>query len=71
MGEDIRCSPRPWLSAAVGNGRRAWLSGWLYGGTPMMKVLGQSQIGLTMNTYAHVLPEIERAAVDDARHLFG
>jgi integrase len=26
-----------------------------------MKVLGHSQIGLTMNTYAHVLPEIERA----------
>jgi integrase len=38
----------------------------------VMKVLGHSQIGLTMNTYAHVLPEIERAAVDDAaRHLFG
>lgn len=31
-----------------------------------MKVLGHSQIGLTMNTYAHVLPEIERAAVDEA-----
>ncbi len=27
----------------------------------VMKVLGHSQIGLTMNTYAHVLPEIERA----------
>jgi integrase len=38
----------------------------------VMKVLGHSQIGLTVNTYAHVLPEIERAAVDDAaRHLFG
>ena len=38
----------------------------------MMKMLGHSQIGLTMNTYAHVLPEIERAAVDAAtRHLFG
>ncbi|HEX5595760.1 MAG TPA: tyrosine-type recombinase/integrase, partial [Micromonosporaceae bacterium] len=38
----------------------------------VMKVLGHSQIGLTMNTYAHVLPEIERAAVDEAaRHLFG
>ncbi|MEV4714472.1 hypothetical protein [Micromonospora sp. NPDC049374] len=37
-----------------------------------VKVLGHSQIGLTMNTYAHVLPEIERAAVDEAaRHLFG
>ncbi|MGC5033030.1 hypothetical protein [Micromonospora sp. DT229] len=38
----------------------------------VMKVLGHSQIGLTMNTYAHVLPEIERAAVDEAaKHLFG
>jgi integrase len=38
----------------------------------VMKVLGHSQIGLTMNTYAHVLPEIERAAVDEAaRRLFG
>lgn len=38
----------------------------------VMKTLGHSQISLTMNTYAHVLPEIERAAVDDAaRHLFG
>jgi hypothetical protein len=37
-----------------------------------MKVLGHSQIGLTMNTYAHVLPEIEREAVDAAtRQLFG
>ena len=37
-----------------------------------MKVLGHSQIGLTMNTYAHVLPEIERDAVDAAtNHLFG
>ncbi|GAA2597377.1 hypothetical protein GCM10010399_30020 [Dactylosporangium fulvum] len=38
----------------------------------VMKVLGHSQIGLTMNTYAHVLPEIERTAVDDAaERLFG
>jgi integrase len=37
-----------------------------------MKTLGHSQISLTMNTYAHVLPEIERAAVEDAaRRLFG
>jgi integrase len=32
----------------------------------VMKTLGHSQIGLTMNTYAHVLPEIERTAVDAA-----
>ena len=31
-----------------------------------MKTLGHSQIGLTMNTYTHVLPEIERAAIDAA-----
>ncbi|MEV6494065.1 site-specific integrase [Actinoplanes sp. NPDC051633] len=38
----------------------------------VMKVLGHSQIGLTMNTYAHVLPEIERSAVDAAtKQLFG
>ncbi|MEV1319150.1 tyrosine-type recombinase/integrase [Micromonospora arborensis] len=38
----------------------------------VMKVLGHSQIGLTMNTYAYVLPEIERGAVDEAaKHLFG
>jgi integrase len=32
----------------------------------VMKTLGHSQISLTMNTYAHVLPEVERAAVDAA-----
>lgn len=32
----------------------------------VMNLLGHSQIALTMNTYAHVLPEIERAAVDEA-----
>jgi integrase len=38
----------------------------------VMKTLSHSQIGLTMNTYAHVLPEIERAAVDAvAKRLFG
>jgi hypothetical protein len=37
-----------------------------------MNLLGHSQIALTMNTYAHVLPEIERAAADDATsRLFG
>ena len=37
-----------------------------------MKVLGHSQIGLTMNTCAHGLPEIERDAIDAAtKHLFG
>jgi integrase len=32
----------------------------------VMKTLGHSRIGLTMNTYTHVLPEIERSAVDAA-----
>jgi hypothetical protein len=34
-------------------------------------MLGHGQIALTMNTHAHVLPELEREAVDDvARRLF-
>lgn len=33
----------------------------------VMKTLGYSQIGLTMNTYTHVLPELEREAIDAAR----
>ncbi|MEO3797539.1 integrase [Nonomuraea sp. B10E15] len=37
-----------------------------------MKTLGHSQIALTMNTYGHVLPDIERAAVDAvAKQFFG
>jgi hypothetical protein len=37
-----------------------------------MKTLGHSQIALTMNTYAHVLADVERAAVDAAAtRLFG
>jgi len=31
-----------------------------------MKTLGHSQITLTMNTYAHVHPEVEQAAIDAA-----
>ncbi|HET7660153.1 MAG TPA: tyrosine-type recombinase/integrase [Oryzihumus sp.] len=38
----------------------------------VMKTLGHSQISLTMNTYAHVLPDVEREAIDRvARSLFG
>ncbi|WP_207620799.1 tyrosine-type recombinase/integrase [Streptosporangium minutum] len=38
----------------------------------VMKTLGHSQIGLTVNTYTHVLPDIERAAVDAlAKRLLG
>ena len=37
-----------------------------------MKTLGHSQIGLTMNTYAHVRPETERDAIDAAaKTIFG
>jgi hypothetical protein len=31
-----------------------------------MKTLGHGRIRLTMNTYTHVLPEVERAAPDAA-----
>lgn len=38
----------------------------------VMKLLGHSQIGLTMNTYTHVLPDVERAAIDAAAEtIFG
>ncbi|GGQ77720.1 tyrosine-type recombinase/integrase [Couchioplanes azureus] len=38
----------------------------------VMQTLGHSQISLTMNTYAHVLMEVERAAMDAAAdRLFG
>ena len=37
-----------------------------------METLGHNQITLTMNTYAHVLPQAEREALDQtARALFG
>ena len=46
----------------------------LTGASPrtVMETLGHSQIALTMNTYAHVLPHVERDALDQAaRALFG
>ena len=46
----------------------------LTGASPrtVMETLGHSQIALTMNTYAHVLPQVEREAVDQAaRTVFG
>jgi integrase len=46
----------------------------LTGASPrtVMETLGHSQITLTMNTYAHVLPQVEREALDQAaRALFG
>ena len=35
----------------------------------VMEVLGHSQIGLTMNTYAHVMPEMKRDAADRMERL--
>jgi len=35
----------------------------------IMQILGHSQIGVTMNTYAHVLPALERAAADIMGHV--
>ena len=35
----------------------------------VMEVLGHSQIGLTMNTYAHVVPELKREAADRMERL--
>ncbi len=37
-----------------------------------MEVLGHAEIGVTMNTYAHVLPALRQEAADDAiDELFG
>jgi len=35
----------------------------------VMEILGHSQIGLTMNTYAHVIPELRRNAADRMEEL--
>jgi hypothetical protein len=37
----------------------------------IMEVLGHSAIGVTMNTYAHVLPELRQEAADAIDELFG
>ena len=36
-----------------------------------MEILGHSQIGLTMNTYAHVIAALPRAAADELDSLLG
>jgi len=36
----------------------------------VMEVLGHSQIALTMNTYAHVIPELRREAATRMESLF-
>ncbi len=36
----------------------------------VMEILGHSQIATTMNTYAHVLPDVQRAAVVALEALF-
>lgn len=37
----------------------------------VMEILGHSQIGITMDTYGHVLPETQRDAVDGITELLG
>ena len=36
-----------------------------------MEILGHSQISLTMNTYSHVIPELQREAADRMDALLG
>jgi integrase len=36
-----------------------------------MDVLGHSDIGMTMNTYSHVIPELRREAADRMDDLLG
>jgi len=36
-----------------------------------MEVLGHAEIGVTMNTYAHVLPVLRQEAADAMDELFG
>jgi integrase len=46
----------------------------LAGGIParaIMELLGHSEIGVTMNTYAHVLPQLREEAADAIDELFG
>jgi integrase len=37
----------------------------------IMEVLGHGEIGVTMNTYAHVLPQLRQEAADAMDDLFG
>jgi integrase len=37
----------------------------------IMEVLGHSGISVTMNTYAHVLPELRQEAADAVDEVFG
>ena len=36
-----------------------------------METLGHSQIGLTMDTYAHVIPALQRDAADRMESILG
>jgi integrase len=36
----------------------------------VMETLGQTQISLTMNTYSHVAPQLQRDAADRMNSLF-
>jgi len=37
----------------------------------VMEMLGHSTIALTMNTYSHVIPELQREAADKMEAVFG
>jgi len=40
-------------------------------GSVITEVLGHAEIGVTMNTYAHVLPVLRQEAADAMDDLFG
>jgi integrase len=59
--------------AAV-RGRNACATFLLAAGVPsraIMEVLGHSEIGVTMNVYAHVPPELRQEAADAIDQVFG
>jgi integrase len=67
---DVSGVPRAGL-AALRHGCASFL---LASGIParaIMEVLGHSEIGVTMNTYAHVLPQLREEAADAIDELFG
>ena len=61
-----RCLPVPWSAIARACPAVTAVCPGSLSHRAVMKTLGHSQIGLTMNTYTHVLSEIEREAIDAA-----
>lgn len=37
----------------------------------VQRTLGHSQVGLTMNTYIHIFPEVQKQAADAMERLLG